>query len=371
MKNYRGVILDLIFTSSPDTKVSIADDEIIPHDMNHHPPLSFVINFQKTCANLNSSSSSYNFRKCDTNSVFAWLQSLSYPSVSQVEAEQHFVTFCNSLAEVVKINCPVKTVRRSAFPAWFGSELERLVIQKKIMHKRFKTTGEIFFYEEFKLLRRQCKILAADSYYRYTEFLESSIPNNIKVFWSHINNLKTSTSPSCLKYNGIEAEDPVSQCERFADFFSSVYTNLSFPSSTFDLDTNCNLYSLTLSAQEVEAKLNTLDPNKGMGPDLIPPAVVKYCSPVLAPILAVYFNLLLKNGTYPANLKLSFIIPIYKSGARTEVTNYRLIAIQPVFAKLFESLVLDKLAFDLKHTIVNEQHVFHSGMSTATNLILL
>lgn len=42
-----------------------------------------------------------------------------------------------------------------------------------------------------------------------------------------------------------------------------------------------------------------------------------------------------------------------------------------MFAKIFESLVLDKFALDLKNCIVGEQHGFRSGKSTSTNLMLL
>lgn len=107
-----------------------------------------------------------------------------------------------------------------------------------------------------------------------------------------------------------------------------------------------------------------------MGPDSIPPAVLKYCSPALALHMSIYFNMLLENGTFPANFKLYFAVPIFKSGSKEYVANYRPIAIQSVLAKIFESLVLDKFAIDLKHVIVSEQHGFRSRKLTSNNLML-
>lgn len=74
--------------------------------------------------------------------------------------------------------------------------------------------------------------------------------------------------------------------------------------------------------------------------------------------IAIFFNALLTRCMFPDNLKQSFVIPINKSGNRENVTNYRPVTIQPVLAKMFESLVLVRLSFFMKHLIVPEQHVF-------------
>lgn len=369
IKNLRGVILDLIFTPFYDTEVLPAADVIIPEDVNH-PPLSFSFNIKNTNATSNSTIS-HNFRRCNMDAVFAWIQQLNYPIAASINAEREFTSFSQNFADIIRDNSPLKPVRQSSFPKWFSAELKRLVVKKKTMHRYFKETGDVYFYEEFKQTRSRCKQLAGECYRRHTDFVESTIPNNIKIFWSHIKSLKAAATPLCVRYEDRTATSPGLQCELFADFFKSVYTDVSLPGCSFDFETNTNINSITVTAQQVEEKLNALDPNKGMGPDCIPPAVVKYCSSVLAPHLSIYFNMLLETGVFPDNLKLSYVVPIFKSGNRADVANYRPIAIQPVFAKVFESLVLDILAFALKQTIVEEQHGFRSGKSTSTNLILL
>ncbi|XP_046685913.1 uncharacterized protein LOC124371611, partial [Homalodisca vitripennis] len=290
----------------------------------NHPPLSFSVDLYRN-SSISNTTPTYDFRRCNTDAVFAWIQDLPYPAISPSQAEQCFTDFCSGFADIIKYNSPMKSLKKSTFPKWFSAELRHMVIRKKKAHRHFKETGEPFFYNEFRLLRDQCKRLANGCYHNYINFLESTIPKNIKVFWSYIKNLKSTTPPSHLKYKNVEAEDPSLQCELFADFFSSVYSNTVLPGYSFDFGTNLNVSSLTFTAQQVERKLNTLDPNKGMGPDSIPAAVLRYCSSVLAPHLSTYFNLLLANGTFPANLKV----------------------------------------------IVDEQHGFRSGKSTSTNLILL
>ena len=66
--------------------------------------------------------------------------------------------------------------------------------------------------------------------------------------------------------------------------------------------------------------------------------------------------------------KSSSIVPIFKSGLWNEVANYRGITILPVMSKVFESIITDEIFERLKHHILEEQHGFFKGRSTATNL---
>lgn len=61
--------------------------------------------------------------------------------------------------------------------------------------------------------------------------------------------------------------------------------------------------------------------------------------------------------------------PIFKSGSRSNIENYRCIAILPTIGKFFESLVCELLTPHLKHVITELQHGFFTGRSTTTNLI--
>jgi hypothetical protein len=61
--------------------------------------------------------------------------------------------------------------------------------------------------------------------------------------------------------------------------------------------------------------------------------------------------------------------PVFKSGKRNDIKNYRGITILSVLPKLFESMVHRILSFHLKRSIIPEQHGFYSGRSTVTNLV--
>ena len=55
-------------------------------------------------------------------------------------------------------------------------------------------------------------------------------------------------------------------------------------------------------------------------------------------------NISLSTGTYPTDWKCSKLIPVYKSGSRNEIENYRPISIIPVVSKVIEKIVHRQLS---------------------------
>lgn len=106
------------------------------------------------------------------------------------------------------------------------------------------------------------------------------------------------------------------------------------------------------------------------GPDGIPAHFLKLCSPTLAFPVSCLFNLSLSSASFPAHWKSACIIPLYKSGDRSQVSNYRPISILPALGKMLESFVTDHLFGSLKQSVIPEQHGFFPGRSTQTNLLV-
>jgi len=72
------------------------------------------------------------------------------------------------------------------------------------------------------------------------------------------------------------------------------------------------------------------------------------------------------EGVFPDIWKVSSVTPIFKSGDRADVTNYRPISIISHFAKIFESLVYNSVLNSVDNILINEQHGFRPGRSTTT-----
>jgi hypothetical protein len=87
-----------------------------------------------------------------------------------------------------------------------------------------------------------------------------------------------------------------------------------------------------------------LDSSKGPGPDGAP-----------------LFNRSLASSVFRDRWKLSFVTPIFKSGKRNDVSNYRGIAILSTVDKLFEILVYRYMYEDLNGQLADCQHGFVKG----------
>ena len=82
---------------------------------------------------------------------------------------------------------------------------------------------------------------------------------------------------------------------------------------------------------------------KSSGVDTISSYFLKVASLMIIPYLMHLFNVCFNNGLFPEVLKVSKVIPIYKSGDKTKVNNYRPISLLPSLSKVMEKLLVVRL----------------------------
>lgn len=161
-------------------------------------------------------------------------------------------------------------------------------------------------------------------------------------------------------------------CDMFADLFQGGYKT-----------DNCDTPEVPDFAVGNVINLPVIDPKDVLdatcalkssffpGPDNIPSCVLRNCSEPLANILCYLFNLSIKSSKFPKSWRSSYIMPLFKSGGKHIIDNYRGIAKLSGIPKLFESILSKDLQFKIKHVISAHQHGFCSGKSISTNLLTL
>jgi Reverse transcriptase (RNA-dependent DNA polymerase) len=112
-----------------------------------------------------------------------------------------------------------------------------------------------------------------------------------------------------------------------------------------------------------------LDVLKGPGPDGITPLILKKLVSVLSAPLTLVFNLSLASGVFPSIWKESYVVPLFKSGDKRDISCYRGISILSVIPKMFEKLICDVITPIIRPMISECQHGFVSGRSTVTSLV--
>ena len=93
--------------------------------------------------------------------------------------------------------------------------------------------------------------------------------------------------------------------------------------------------------------------------------------PYLSNILSNLINLSLQSGIVPDHLKVARVIPLFKSGDKDEITNYRPVSILPCISKIYEKVVYHRLISYLnKNDILNSnQYGFRNNHSTSMAIV--
>lgn len=372
--NSRGVYLDLAFTSISDLNMSLALDALFPGSV-HHEAYAFEIAFDFGQHNkLALREFYYDFSNADYAGLNNYLGPINWSRILDPnDIDQATETFYNVLNNAIPLFVPRKQFKTSHFPKWFTSELRNLVILKKIAHKKFKSTGNINYYNEFAYYRQHCKALSTVCYQNYIQSVDTNLRVDPRSFWKFVNNKNNVYSlPSGMHWDNRFASEAGDVAQLFSGYFGTIYSN-----GTTGLNvvqhahpSNTHIQCPNISTSAVFDKIASLPNRLSLGPDGIPNIFLKRCIYSLSQPLNLLFNYSLDLGKFPDAWKVSFVVPVYKSGDRSNVKNYRGVSNQSAIPKMFDSLIYDKLYFNCKQLLNECQHGFVRNRSTVTNLMI-
>ena len=149
--------------------------------------------------------------------------------------------------------------------------------------------------------------------------------------------------PSVLTYHDITAISDADKSSVFNQFFHSVFTNSSFVLPDAIVTPTTVLSDIDISVSDVYNVLINLDPTKAMGIDRIGPGILKDCAQALCVPLHYLFSFSLCNQCIPPIWKIHKITPVFKSGDKHSVANYRPISLLCSASKVLERLIYDKI----------------------------
>ena len=115
----------------------------------------------------------------------------------------------------------------------------------------------------------------------------------------------------------------------------------------------------------------SLKNGKSPGFDEIDAVPVKRVIHILCVPLCAIFNLSLTVGIVPDSLKIAKVTPIYKSGTKDDMSNYRPISVLPLFSKILERCVFNRVIkfLDKCNIIIDNQFGFRPKYSTSFALV--
>ena len=144
------------------------------------------------------------------------------------------------------------------------------------------------------------------------------------------------------------------------------------PLSYLKKESQESIFLKPVNETEIEKIITSLK-NASPGFDGIHSKVIKSTYKYYLKPLTHVLNLSLSQGFFPNQMKIARVIPLHKSGDYSKVSNYRPVSILPLFSKILEKLMYDRLiSFIDKHNILYKyQFGFRSKHSTNMALSIL
>ena len=166
---------------------------------------------------------------------------------------------------------------------------------------------------------------------------------------------KNNTFPEALKINKNSQYSAEQIGNEFNSFFANVGPSLAKiipPVSTsfteYLMYFNDAISDSDLTIEGFETAFKSLKRNKAGDIDTIKSNVVLDTYDEIKDILFFIFKTSLQQGTFPNKLNIAKVTPLFKSGDAENV-NYRPISVFPVFSKILERIVYNRIYKHLKH----------------------
>ena len=121
-----------------------------------------------------------------------------------------------------------------------------------------------------------------------------------------------------------------------------------------------------VSVLEVKNILSSMNSNKSAGADDLPPRLLRDSANAISKPLSRIINQSLQTGVFPTAFKEAKVLPLFKSGAASDINNYRPISILPALSKVVERVVHNQLSNYLEENnlLLKCQYGFRKERST-------
>ena len=292
-----------------------------------------------------------------------------------------------------KLNCiysecfPLKTKnvpQRRLDNPWLTQRIHKLLKLKSSYFKLLKL-GLITKVENNRFKNRVKSIVDKSKKIYYKNMFHINRNNIIKT-WSTIK-LILSKNPSRREpikkiiYDNIEYIND----HEIANIFNNYYSNIALeldqnlpsenetdPCSYLPQNLFSSIYFTPTSPNECNSLINKLKETK-QSANHVTVKLIKLVSPYISHVLSDIMNLSFSSGVFPCVLKCSVITPVFKGGNPCDPQNYRPISILPVFSKLLERCIYNRIyKFIINFEIISPcQHGFLKGFSTESAILSL
>jgi hypothetical protein len=265
------------------------------------------------------------------------------------------------------LNCP-----------WITKEIRKSSKQKQKLYEKYlknRSEANLSLYKQYKNLFEKIKKQQKKKYYsNQIKKFNGDSKKTWDVMMEIMGKSKSNSKkmPSRVIINEKESKNKRDISNKFNNYFANIGEDLASkiqcPNNSFKsylTGSQCSFSFNELTQDELETAMKSIKIKSPGIDDISCKVVIDVFEEIRNPIYQI-FNSSVTTGIVPDKLKISKIIPIYKSGETDSLNNYRPISILSVFSKLLERIIYNKLNKYLKtNQIINRgQYGFQKQHAT-------
>ena len=385
-----ATIIDNIFTNDINYCSNYFNGLLI-NDISDHLPVFVICNKN---VDRNVTKKYVQIRSINNNNIVSLQNELSAQSWESVinsdDVNVAYSNFVNIFNLLLDKHCPVKKIcitnKKDSKP-WFTNGLRNACKKKNTLYKQFLRCQNKTVEEKYKKYKNKLTNILRCSEKSYYDDLLKLNQNDIKGTWKVLNSIvKKSNYSACYPEHFLENNKNISSKIDIANGFNNFFVNVG-PNLAKDINTpddgnifdylrnrNCNsMFLHKVDENEVIQIVNTFKNKTSNDYNNMNMSILKnVISNIKIPLTDVC-NKSFISGTFPDEMKIGKVVPIFKAGEKNNFSNYRPISILPQFSKVLEKLFCNRLDNFLdKCNILNEnQYGFRSNRSTSYALLEL
>lgn len=302
----------------------------------------------------------------------------SYFSTFLCLAESHCLEdlwsiFRNKITNLIDTFVPSRIIRqkRKQKP-WFNIEIRKLVRRARCAYRRVSRDGCPINLQRLKEINYTLKLSIRKAKKLFFSRLNDDLKRNPKVFWNYVKtSRKDDISIPYLNVNNTIIKSDAEKAECFNSYFKSVFSQeTTSDESPVSVISGNTMADIEIDVNGITCLLREMNTSKATGPDGLPSIVLCKCRDIIAQYLCLMFKISLETGAVPHDWKVANVIPVFKSGDKKLVENYRPISLTSISCKLLEHIIYSEV-FDYLESckfLAPSQHGFRRGCSCNTQL---
>ena len=289
---------------------------------------------------------------CSDLKEVPWDTVLSLTNVDEAWSlwKYNFTAECDKHAPLID-----KKVRGRNCP-WLTLEIKQMMRARDASLKKYRRSKLDTDLAAYRPLRNKVSARLKRAKESYSRSLLEENSGDSESFWKAVKKIlpdaKQKSIPTCIKADDKMITDKQSISELFNTFFTSVVNKLFescrsarpvFNTTTQELFTKKRFEFTAVGKPFVLKQLKCLKLKKATGLDGLPARLLKDSAFVIADCVTHLINLSIKSGVVPSEWKQAKVVPLFKSGNKDDLDNYRPISILPILSKILEKAVFHQL----------------------------